>query len=298
MWTRKNNYPLVVDNQRTYTDDFDGDVHVWDIDKTYLSTHFSSLEGLMRIPVEFAIDKRSIAGMPEILRGLRRGSGAGFQCVPLYFVTASPPQMRRVLERKMLLDGVEHDGIIFKDWLGTFRSLRPGRLREQVGFKVTALLTGRGPRPMCHEYLFGDNAETDAEAFFLYSRIIHKDLVGAAAERSLRKAGVAEDDLGCIRTLMDTLPSTLGSVRRIFIRLERDVPREHYDQYNGLVVPIAHSCELAIALYGLDLVRGDVAQLACQAVCQQDLSVDFDAVIEDAVARGLVSQGRAADLVG
>ena len=110
-------YPLSQDEQREYVNGFDGDVFVWDIDKTYLDTHFSSMKGMARIPVEFAIDKRAIPGMPEVLRGLRRGPGPGFACAPLYFVSASPPQIRGVVQRKMLMDGVEYDGIIFKDWL-------------------------------------------------------------------------------------------------------------------------------------------------------------------------------------
>ena len=157
-------YPLSIEDQRSYPEGFDGRVFVWDIDKTYLETHFSSLKGMARIPVEFAIDKKAIAGMPEILRGLRRGPGEDYACAPLYFVSASPPQMRRVIERKMLMDGVEYDGIILKDWLKTLRRLRPGRLREQAGFKVCALLAGRQNRPRSTEYLFGDDVESDAAA--------------------------------------------------------------------------------------------------------------------------------------
>ena len=167
-------YPLRIHDQRTLPDGYDGPVFVWDIDKTYLATRFSSLQGLSRIPLEFAVDKQAIPAMPEVLRGIRRGPGPGYGCVPLYFVTASPPQLRGVLEHKMILDGVEFDGITFKDWWRIMKQGRPGRFLDQVGFKVCALLEGRRRRPLATEYLFGDDAESDADAFALYASLVHR----------------------------------------------------------------------------------------------------------------------------
>src|SRR4051812_48106233 len=83
---------------------------VWDIDKTYLDTRFSQLKGLAGIPFEFGIDKRALPGTVELPRGLRDGP-TGREHRPLYFVSASPPQIAPAIERKMLLDGVEWDGI-------------------------------------------------------------------------------------------------------------------------------------------------------------------------------------------
>src|SRR5215467_9539607 len=139
----KTSYPLSVRDDRLLPKDYDGLVYVWDIDKTYLATPFSSVWGLIQIPLEFAIDKRAIPGMPEVLRGLRRGAGPEVSCTPLYFISASSHFMRGVIESKMLRDGVEQDGIIFKDWYRVLLSLHPRRLFEQVGFKMVALLMGR-----------------------------------------------------------------------------------------------------------------------------------------------------------
>src|SRR5437868_8900070 len=93
-------------NERRLTAEYRGDILLWDIDKTYLDTRFSSMRGLLAIPFEFAIDKRTIPGAAVLLRALRRGSGEESALVPLYFISGSPPQLRRVVERKMLLDGV------------------------------------------------------------------------------------------------------------------------------------------------------------------------------------------------
>jgi hypothetical protein len=290
-------YPLSVDDQRDFAADFTGVVHVWDVDKTYLATHFSSLEGLSRIPMEFAIDKQAIPGMPELLRGLRRGVGEGFQCVPLYFVSASPPQLRRVIERKMLLDGVEHDGIIFKDWLATLRQLRPGRLREQLGFKIVALLTGRHRRPHSREYLVGDDTERDAEAFSLYAQVIAGEVEPGDLDVILRREGVEQDDRRFIDELVTSLPRPLGSVERIFIHQAHSTPREELERRGRLVVPVANALELAIAAYGLGLVTAEIVRGTHEVCSRADPRIDIDEVIEESVERGLVSQSRAADLI-
>src|SRR5688572_7492402 len=119
-------------NDRRLPPDYAGDVLLWDIDKTYLDTRFSSMRGLLSIPFEFAIDKRSLPGAAVLLRALRRGAGAESALVPLYFISGSPPQLRRVVERKMVLDGVDYDGITFKDQLGLLLARRPGLIKAQL----------------------------------------------------------------------------------------------------------------------------------------------------------------------
>jgi hypothetical protein len=110
-------YPLRLVDDRSLPADYDGPVHVWDVDKTYLDTDISSVWGMLRIPLEMAIDKRTIPGAVAVLRECRRGPGPRPRHVPLYFVSASPPQLEGVIRRRMLLDGVEPDGFVFKDQL-------------------------------------------------------------------------------------------------------------------------------------------------------------------------------------
>ena len=283
-------YPLSIDDQRSYPEGFDGKVFVWDIDKTYLETHFSSLKGMARIPVEFAIDKKAIAGMPEILRGLRRGPGEDYACAPLYFVSASPPQMRRVIQRKMLMDGVEYDGIILKDWLKTLRQLRPGRLKEQAGFKICALLAGRLNRPQSVEYLFGDDVESDAEAFFIYAHLLSGDLSTGEINQLMVKAGVKRDDQRCIRKLVDRLGLERGRVARVFIHLERNTPVERFKHLAPVVVPVKGAVQLSLALYGMKLVDVETVRRAAAAVQASPASPDIKALAKDAVSRKLVKK--------
>ncbi len=285
-------YPLQVDDQRTLPDGYAGPVFIWDIDKTYLSTHFSSLQGLSRIPLEFAVDKQAIAGMPEVLRGIRRGPGPGYGCVPLYFVSASPPQLRAVLEHKMILDGVEFDGITFKDWWQIMKKGRPKRILDQVGFKVCALQEGRQRRPMATEYLFGDDAESDADAFSLYASLVHEQMSYGEARNRIADAGMREDNQRCALALLDRLPEKRGKVKRGFIHLEKRTPPEQFDRFGPLVVPVRGGFQLCLALFALGLVDEDTVRQCREAICPAVGTPDpeLDARITDAVDRRLISR--------
>ncbi|MBN2498116.1 MAG: hypothetical protein JXR96_26235 [Deltaproteobacteria bacterium] len=291
-------YPLSIQNERELPDGYDACVFVWDIDKTYLATRFSSMRGLSRIPFEFAIDKRAIPGMPEILRGLRRGPGPRFACAPLYFVSASPPQLRSVVQRKMQLDGVEWDGIIFKDWLGTLMQLRPGRLRDQIGFKLAALLTGRLQRAQPSECLFGDDVESDAEAFWLYARILDGELGAGELEQRLISASVPADDRQAIQDLISRLPAKRGSVEQIYVHLERNSPPEAFARFGERVCPVKGACQLGLALFQAGHLDAQAVRDACQTVAasRRYRFGDVDALAEDALARGLIEPGRLAGL--
>ncbi|MEM7679195.1 MAG: hypothetical protein AAF449_24725, partial [Myxococcota bacterium] len=92
-------------NERKLAPDYEGRLLIWDIDKTYLNTQFSSFWGLARIPFEGAIDKEAIPGAVPLIRALRHGPSTSSEIVPLYFISGSPLQLRPTIERKMLLDG-------------------------------------------------------------------------------------------------------------------------------------------------------------------------------------------------
>lgn len=285
-------YPLQVDDQRTLPDGYTGPVFIWDIDKTYLSTNFSSLQGLSRIPLEFAVDKQAIAGMPECLRGIRRGPGPGYGCVPLYFVSASPPQLRGVLEHKMILDGVEFDGITFKDWWQIMKKGRPKRILDQVGFKVCALLEGRQRRPLAMEYLFGDDAESDADAFSLYAGLVHEGMSYGEARDRIADTGMREDNQRCALALLDRLPEKRGKVKKVFIHLETGTPPEQYDRFESLVAPVRGGLQLGLALFALGLVDEDTVRQCREAISPASGTPDpeLDALIADAVDRRLISR--------
>ena len=211
-------------NDRTLPPDYVGDVLIWDIDKTYLDTRFSSLRGLLAIPFEWAIDKRALPGTVPLLRALRHGPGEHSAIVPLYFVSGSPPQLRRVVEKKMLLDGVEPDGITFKDQWALVRARNPQAIVEQVGYKLKALLLYRKEQPPGARYLlFGDDAERDLDSFLTFGEIC-AGLRGPALAERLGALGAWRPDIEEVVTLADATPIVPDPVVRVFIHEIRGHP--------------------------------------------------------------------------
>lgn len=200
-----------------------GDLYLWDIDKTYLDTHFSSVRGLLRIPLELAVDKVSIAGSVPLLRALRRGPTPGGEPPPLYFISGSPKQLRRSVERKMTLDGVGFDGITFKDQWGLLRSGRIADLRTQVGYKLMALLGyAREFDDQADWWMFGDDVEQDAEVFLLFGRIL-AGFRGRELREELERRGVHRLDREEVLNLATVMPvRPADPVQRIFILAHRD----------------------------------------------------------------------------
>src|SRR4051812_27802840 len=75
-------------------------IFVWDIDKTYLDTSFESIKGLFRTAFEKAFQKRNIPGTSALVRALTTVtsdtiSNDSTKPFPIYFISASPPQMER-----------------------------------------------------------------------------------------------------------------------------------------------------------------------------------------------------------
>lgn len=251
-------------NDRSLPDDYDGNVLLWDIDKTYLETHFSSLRGLAAIPFEFAIDKRSVPGSVTLLRALRRGAGEHSAIVPLFFVSGSPPQLRRVIERRMTMDGVEFDGITFKDQWGLLLRGRPKALKQQVGYKLTALLMYRRAVPAAARWwMFGDDVEEDAEVFALFGEVC-AGLRGAELERRLASHRVHADDVRMVREHSDGLEVADDPVERIFIHLERNTDPARFT--NAKVVPTHSYVQAALVLCERGLIKPDAVTAVARSV--------------------------------
>lgn len=240
-------YPLERENHRIFPPGYSGFVYVWDIDKTYLESDFDSLKGMLKLPFELAVDKRTIAGADSLLRLLRR-SGPDATASGLYFVSASPNQLRKTIAKKMLLDGVEHDGITLKDWSAIIKSGRMGKLREQIGYKLSALLLGRrdlGWR--AREILFGDDSESDALSYSLYADICAGRLRGDALRHTVEKNGVSLQDARYIESLSHDLPCT-DWVDRIYIHIESGAPASDFAEWGSRLIPCRNTFQMTLGL--------------------------------------------------
>lgn len=225
---------------------YEGDVFVWDLDKTYLRSEFGSLKDLVRTAFEKARDKVAYPGATPLLRGLRRDLAGRLR--PIYFVSASPPQMREKVLEKLAIDGVEIDGIYFKDNIQNVRPGRMKRLREQMGYKLLALLDLRRHLPQgAVETMFGDDSETDASVYSTYSEILEGALGGGALVELLDKQGVFHDESVRIAWRARSI-GRRAAVRRVFITMHKSVDPRYFHRFGSRVTGIRSYFQTALLL--------------------------------------------------
>ncbi|MBI4040298.1 MAG: hypothetical protein HY390_00360 [Deltaproteobacteria bacterium] len=208
---------------RTLSKEFQGVLYIWDVDKTYLNTNFESLKGLFKIMFEEAVDKVTIAGARELIIELRKGAETQIGIHPVYFISASPVQLRRVLEQKFLLDGIQHDGLILKDYRWFWKKYKHFPLKNNFVYKLICLLSHRLTMPpTSQEILFGDDFEQDDKVYVLYANILN----GTTTEKALKsilkqeeaKPREISDILQWVKVLQEK-KSAQPVVQKIFIHL-------------------------------------------------------------------------------
>lgn len=253
---------------------YQGDVFIWDLDKTYLKTRFESLRDLMRAALQKAKDKVTVPGASALLRALRKDPNG--QQRPIYFVSASPPQLAEVIAEKFSIDGVEIDGIYFKDNLRNVRLRRLRRLREQMGYKLLAMLDLRQRLPAgAVEVMFGDDYETDAATYALYSEILEHWIMGNPLKEFLMKQGVFRDEAIKIAWRARRLPPR-PPARRIYIHIHRDVDPRYYRRFGDTVTATRNYFQTALALFGDDRISVDDVGAVAQEVLAHSGLNPFD----------------------
>ncbi len=145
---------------------------ICDIDKTYLETQFSSFIDIAKIAFEEANDKVTVAGAGEILKLLRwepsiSQNSSESKIAPvipcaLHFISSSPPQLRTILQDKLMLDGLDWTSDTFKNQAYNILKGKLALLRQHIGYKSKAILKVMNGAPQgSHFYFIGDNVETD-----------------------------------------------------------------------------------------------------------------------------------------
>ena len=265
----------------------------WDLDKTYLRTDFDTLRDIVRTALERPDEKRTNPGASTLLREMVRAG------IRVHILSGSPEQMRRRLEDKLRLDGITWDTFTLKPNLQNLLRLRFRAVRDQLGYKLPALLRARtavsdgeeaqaGP---ARETLFGDDAEADAYVYSLYADLA-AGLVGEdVLLRVLHRGRVYED---VVAETIETARrmETFDAVERILIHLERQTPPDDFDGYGQRVVPFYNYLQAAFALLEDGRLGPDgVLRVAVELVTEHR----FDA---DALARSYMDLGRRGHLRG
>jgi hypothetical protein len=218
----------------------------WDLDKTYLRTEFDTLRDLVRTALERPDQKQTNPGASTLLREMVRAG------VSVHILSGSPEQMRRRLEDKLRLDGIAWDSFTLKPNLKNVLRLRFRAVKDQLGYKLPALLHGRAAlssqglddRGLRRETLFGDDAEADAFVYSLYADFL-SDRVSEETLHEVLRRGRAYQDV--IETAMAAARAIEHGdiVERIFIHLERQTPPDDFREYGGRVVPFYNYLQAA-----------------------------------------------------
>lgn len=219
----------------------------WDLDKTYLRSEFDTLKQLVRTAFEKPHEKRAVPGAPALLKALREAGGRAHR---ICIVSGSPRQMRRVLEAKLALDGVEFDEFVLKPNLSNLVRGRFRALREQVGYKLPALLRSRlEVGGAARETLFGDDAESDAVIYSLFAELAAGRLSRAELLRVLEAVDAYPDVRDETLALAERLPPPAEIVERIVIHLDRRTATARFDRFGPRLIPVYNYFQAALVLY-------------------------------------------------
>lgn len=275
-------------------------VFVLDLDKTYLDTQIESIRGLWRAFIERSINKTTVMGVDWVLLRLkaRYQERYGLDTLPLFFVTASPPQMEEAIREKFLYDGILPLGCYFKD---NWRNLRIGRWRylyNHIGFKIQSLLDLRQRlAPDVVQFLWGDDSENDAIIYNLYSDICGKRLKDDRLRMILERFHVRQSTLWSIMGMAPWV-STGDPVSRIYIHLAYDTDAAYYGKFGGRTLAVSNALQVALDLWAQEWFQLDDVGEVVDRLLTAGLSVDqINESLYDFVHRRYLSPGNLYALV-
>lgn len=237
------------------------EVYVWDLDKTYLDTNWHTLKDIFRASFADTYHRNNVPGTATLVNSLKNSwqERNGKKQFPIFFITASPPQMEKKIREKLTSDEILPLGIFFKDNL---KNLWPGRfwkLKQHVSYKVTALLYLRTLlKSEISQVLWGDDSETDAVIYSLYSDICSRRLKGDECEKVLKTFQVTQEQMQRIFATQELIPE-LDPVEKIYINLAIDTDPEYYMKFGRRMIPSHNSLQTALDLFqdnrlGLDAI--------------------------------------------
>ena len=268
----------------------------WDLDKTYLQTDFDSVKGLVRSALQSAEEKENVPGTGALMRELTAPTPGVRNRI--HIVSGSPRQMRRVLERKLRLDGARVESLTLKPNVGNLLRLRFRAVKDQLGYKLPALLESRvAMAPELRETCFGDDAEVDGVVYRLYADICGGRVDASALDGIIAEARLYEDQGARIREAARLLTGKGDPVDRILIHLETGSPTARFAALGPRVVPTFNTLQAALVLFSDGRLSVDgFANVVEEMRAEYDYGkARLERSLEDAVRRGIVERERVAD---
>ncbi len=237
---------------------------ICDIDKTYLETSFENTVQMIKIAFEDAKDKITVPGASPFLIAARWGNP--YKTLnetetdfprPLHFVSASPPQMRKTLEEKISLDGLDWTSDSFKNQAYNIRKGRLGFLRHHVAYKsATVLSIISESKPGNQFILIGDNAEFDAYIYLGLAFFLHKRLSRDQYIRYLLAGGVQDSIAKDFESLLED--DLHARIKGILIRRAPQYKMAQHDPITSLIYQFDNYFEILCLLIHWQLIDVEV----------------------------------------
>ncbi len=264
----------------------------WDLDKTYLRTEFDSLRDLVKTALERPDQKRTNPGASTLLREMVRSG------IRVHILSGSPEQMRSRLEDKLRIDGVTWDSFTLKPNLQNVLRLRFRAVKDQLGYKLPALLRARAKlaesgeaASTSTETLFGDDAEADAYVYSLYADFV-AGRVGEEVLLGVLEGGRVYDDIVAETMEIARSIERADVVERILIHLDQQTPPADFEPYGPRAVPFYNYLQAAFVLHeDARLSAEGVLRVATELVTEHH----FDG---DSLARSYLDLARRGHLRG
>jgi hypothetical protein len=213
--------------------------------------------------VERALNKKNVPGTNILLQCLSShwNQMHGHSHFPAYFITASPPQMENRIYEKLTIDNIKPFGCFYKDNLRNLTPKRFWRLTKQVGYKIQALLQLRTRlKENVRQVCWGDDSESDAIIYNLYSDICARRLSVSDLRSTLKSLFVTQDQIDLIINLQNQVPSS-DPIEKIYINLATDTDPDYYLKFGRRTVPTYNTFQVVIDM------------------CQ-DQRIEFDGVLQ------------------
>lgn len=235
------------------------EVYVWDLDKTYLDTAIETFSQLLVTVMERAFYKKNVPGTKTLIQALsaKWSKKSGHQRFPVFFITASPPQMEIRISEKFSIDKIIPLGCFYKDNLRNLTPKRFWRLRKQVGYKLQALMQLRVKlKENVKQVVWGDDSESDAIIYNLYSDICSRRIGTNDIRNILKFYSVTAEQIDTILLLQSQCPEN-DPIDKIYINLAADTDPDYYLKFGRRTVATYNTFQVVCDLFQQDRLGYD-----------------------------------------